>query len=100
MWIATKLLLDLKIETLRHAYTLSGVAMSGDLNHINLIKVWDLARGFCIRTIFCYSACNTVAVSADGLIASGHHNSNIVFWDLRNGECIANLGGIHRYIQL
>jgi autophagy-related protein 16 len=32
-------------------------------SHDRMIKVWDLTRGFCSRTISCFSSCNTVKMT-------------------------------------
>ncbi|KNC47880.1 autophagy protein [Thecamonas trahens ATCC 50062] len=61
------------------------LAVSG--SHDRTLKVWDLARGYCSRTIMCYSSCNDVSVSIDsGVVASGHHNGTVAFWDTRSGD--------------
>jgi autophagy-related protein 16 len=65
-------------------------------SHDRTIKVWDLQKGYCIRTIFCYSSCNSLCLSYDGIvIVSGHLDSNLRFWDVKTGECIRALESLH-----
>jgi len=69
-------------------------AITGSLDRT--LKIWDLQKSFCIRTIFGYSACNHVAVHFSGSIAvSGHADHNLRFWDTRNGDNLYHLTGIH-----
>ncbi|XP_025032877.1 autophagy-related protein 16-2-like, partial [Python bivittatus] len=46
------------------------------------VKVWDLAKMACFRTIQVFSYCNDV-VCCDNVIVSGHHDKRIRFWDSR-----------------
>jgi len=65
-------------------------------SHDRTVKVWDLNRGFCLKTIFCFSSCNDIALSRDnGIGISGHVDNRLRFWDLKTGDCIQDLGGIH-----
>jgi autophagy-related protein 16 len=65
-------------------------------SHDRTIKVWDLQRGYCIRTIFCFSSCNSVCLTYDGLvIVSGHLDSQLRFWDVKTGDSIKTLETLH-----
>lgn len=65
-------------------------------SHDRTIKVWDLAKGYCIRTIFCYSSCNSVCLNIEGtMIVSGHVDTTVRIWDMKNGDCVFDLSGIH-----
>jgi len=58
-------------------------------SHDRTLKLWDLTKGYCVRTIFCYSSCNSTAVAKDGrMITSAHLDNNVRFWDVKNGECV------------
>mmetsp|Transcript_23823 Transcript_23823/g.52035 ORF Transcript_23823/g.52035 Transcript_23823/m.52035 type:complete len:196 (-) Transcript_23823:188-775(-) len=60
------------------------------------IKVWDLTKGYCIRTMMCHSTCNTVCLVADGnMICSGHFDGTVRFWDVQKGELERELPGVH-----
>lgn len=59
-------------------------------------QVWDLARGFCQRSLVCHSSVNSVRVSLDGSLAiSGHFDGTLRFWDLRSGRVANEVAGLH-----
>merc|ERR1711916_70000 len=75
---------DVQLGRLRHTLTghigkvYSGV-FSSDLSkvvtgaHDRTLRVWDMATGNAIRTIFCFSSCNDVCLSESySAIASAH----------------------------
>jgi autophagy-related protein 16 len=65
-------------------------------SHDRTIKVWDLQKRFCLRTIYCFSSCNDLCLSRESsMIISGHLDHNLRFWDIKNGDCIKELGDIH-----
>jgi autophagy-related protein 16-1 len=65
-------------------------------SHDRTIKVWDLAKGYCIRTIFCYSSCNSVCLNPEAsMIVSGHVDTTVRVWDMKNGDCVFDLSGVH-----
>ncbi|CAG8801464.1 36668_t:CDS:2, partial [Racocetra persica] len=66
-------------------------------SHDRTIKVWDLQKGYCIRTIFSFSSCNDVVpLDEEGTtLVSGHLDNNLRFWDVRSGKDIKELTGIH-----
>mmetsp|Transcript_4040 Transcript_4040/g.6055 ORF Transcript_4040/g.6055 Transcript_4040/m.6055 type:complete len:555 (-) Transcript_4040:26-1690(-) len=65
-------------------------------SHDRTLKIWDLSRGYCIRTIFCFSSCNDIALSTDNMfIASGHADNSLRFWDVKSGECAQVLSTVH-----
>lgn len=60
------------------------------------VQVWDLARGFCQRSLVCHSSVNSVRVSLDGSMAvSGHFDGTLRFWDLRAGKVANEVAGLH-----
>ena len=60
------------------------------------IKVWDLHKGFCTRTIICHSSCNSVRCTRDEhIICSGHFDGTLRFWDLRSGKMANEVTGLH-----
>lgn len=60
------------------------------------IKVWDLHKGFCTRTVICHSSCNSVRCTRDEhIICSGHFDGTLRFWDLRNGKMANEVTGLH-----
>lgn len=65
-------------------------------SHDRTLKVWDLTKGYCMRTIFCFSSCNDLCLTADNArIVSGHLDGNVRFWDAAQGECSHVLSGVH-----
>lgn len=53
-------------------------------------------KGYCIRTIICYSSCNSLCSTSDGrLIVSGHFDHQLRFWDTKTGDCGKELSDIH-----
>eukprot|EP01114_Cavostelium_apophysatum_P017663 TRINITY_DN5303_c0_g1_i1.p1 TRINITY_DN5303_c0_g1~~TRINITY_DN5303_c0_g1_i1.p1 ORF type:complete len:550 (+),score=120.92 TRINITY_DN5303_c0_g1_i1:166-1815(+) len=73
-------------KVLTGAFADSSKLVSG--SHDRTIKLWDLSKGYCTRTIFCYSSCNALTVNSDGLIYSGHFDNTLRVWDPKNGECV------------
>lgn len=60
------------------------------------IKVWDLNKGYCLRTIMCHSSCNSVRCTRDEhLICSGHFDGTLRFWDIRTGKMANEVTGLH-----
>ena len=58
--------------------------------------MWGLDKGYCLRTLMCHSSCNSLEISADGaLIASGHFDGTLRFWDLRSGRQAHEVAGLH-----
>ncbi len=58
--------------------------------------MWDLARGFCQRSLVCHSSVNSVRVSLDGSLAvSGHFDGTLRFWDLRSARVANEVAGLH-----
>eukprot|EP01130_Rhizamoeba_saxonica_P015026 TRINITY_DN665_c0_g2_i1.p1 TRINITY_DN665_c0_g2~~TRINITY_DN665_c0_g2_i1.p1 ORF type:complete len:537 (+),score=103.49 TRINITY_DN665_c0_g2_i1:48-1658(+) len=65
-------------------------------SHDRKIKIWDLQKGYCIRTVFCYSSVNDLCLSNDGgLIVAGHVDNRLRFFDSRNGDCVHEISDIH-----
>jgi autophagy-related protein 16 len=76
-------------------YSDNNTVVSG--SHDRTIKIWDLTRGLCNKTIFTLSSCNDLdTMSADGtIIVSGHLDNNLRVWDTRSGQMIREITGIH-----
>jgi autophagy-related protein 16 len=76
-------------------YSDNNTVVSG--SHDRTIKIWDLTRGLCNKTIFTLSSCNDLdTMSADGsIIVSGHLDNNLRVWDTRSGQMIREVTGIH-----
>eukprot|EP01133_Synstelium_polycarpum_P007990 gene7990-9385_t len=65
-------------------------------SHDRTIKLWDLQKGYCNRTIFCFSSCNDlVSLSSGSMVASGHVDHSVRFWDTNSGEPVHVLTGVH-----
>jgi len=65
-------------------------------SHDRSIRIYDLVKGYCIRTIICFSSCNSLTTTVDdNLICSGHLDSQLRFWDSKTGECGRELTGLH-----
>jgi len=66
------------------------------VSHDRTIKLWDIQKRFCLRTVYCFSSCNDLCLSKDNsIIVSGHLDNQLRFWDLRNGDCVRELSDIH-----
>ncbi|KAI9209131.1 WD40-repeat-containing domain protein [Polychytrium aggregatum] len=76
-------------------FTESNKIFSGSYDRT--IKHWDLAKGYCIKTIFTLSSCNDLALldPEGNLLASGHIDNNLRIWDTRSGNLVRELAGIH-----
>ena len=74
--------------------------------HDRALKVWDAARGYCLTTLLCASNVNCCAAGlAGGLLASGHFDGGVRFWDPRAGGASAGraaheLAGLHPASQV
>lgn len=55
-------------------------------SHDRTLKIWDLNRHACIRTLFAGSSCNDLVTREvqDSAIISGHFDKRIRFWDTRS----------------
>jgi autophagy-related protein 16 len=64
--------------------------------HDRTVKVWDMGTGNTLKTIFCYSSCNDVAVSDSyACIASAHLDGTLRLWDIRTGDSTHEMKGAH-----
>ena len=64
-------------------------------SHDRSIKIWDLSRGYCTKTIFCFSSCNDLALASESsMVCSGHYDGSVRLWDM-NGECAHVLDRLH-----
>ncbi|KAN0035096.1 hypothetical protein ACTA71_004352 [Dictyostelium dimigraforme] len=66
-------------------------------SHDRTIKLWDLQKGYCTRTIFCFSSCNDLVIlgGSGNHLASGHVDHSVRFWDSNAGEPTQVLSSIH-----
>ena len=65
-------------------------------SHDRSIKIWDMDRGYCSRTILCFSSCNDLAVSSDGqMVVSGHVDSRLRVFDAKSGDLSHEEGVLH-----
>jgi autophagy-related protein 16 len=56
-------------------------------------QVWDLGKGYCVRTVFCYSPCNAVAVVGEStrMLCSAHADRRVRLWDLKTADPVAEI---------
>ena len=60
----------------------------------NLIKVWDLNSGECLRTLFAHSGeVNCIEIISNEKLVSGSSDKTLKVWDLNTYECILTLYG-------
>jgi len=64
-------------------------------SHDRTLKVWDLVKGYCIRTIICFSSCNDLCLGSSGMVISAHLDKSLRFWDVRNGQLEHIIDGLH-----
>lgn len=58
------------------------------------IRIWDVATGQCLRTLYHTTRVRSIALCPDGtLFASGSDDGTIRLWDARTGECLSTLAG-------
>lgn len=76
-------------------FGLSDKVYSG--SHDRTIKLWDLTKGYCSRTMFAMSSCNDVSSldSTGNSLVSGHLDKALRFWDTRSGNCVRELSNLH-----
>ncbi|KAI9340410.1 WD40-repeat-containing domain protein [Zopfochytrium polystomum] len=76
-------------------FTDSNKVISG--SHDRTIKLWDLAKGYCVQTIFTLSSCNDLdLLDGEGsMIVSGHLDNNLRLWDTKSGNLVREVTGIH-----
>ena len=67
-------------------------------SHDRTLRLWDVAKGYCTKTIFTLSSTNSVA-SIDSLIASGHLDNNVRLWDSATGNLIRELSGHYAQVN-
>eukprot|EP01106_Pelomyxa_sp_JSP_P014925 TRINITY_DN491_c1_g1_i1.p1 TRINITY_DN491_c1_g1~~TRINITY_DN491_c1_g1_i1.p1 ORF type:complete len:593 (-),score=144.97 TRINITY_DN491_c1_g1_i1:45-1793(-) len=65
-------------------------------SHDRSLKVWDLGKGYCVRTIFCFSSCNDACLgTTGGTVLSAHTDKSLRFWDIRDGQCEHIIDSLH-----
>lgn len=52
------------------------------------IKLWDVEKGICVRTIMCASKVMDVAALGRGLLGSGHYDKTVRTYDMRTGALV------------
>ena len=52
-------------------------------SHDRTLKIWDLNRIACVRTIFAGSSCHDLVTLQGTTIVSGHFDKKVKFWDSR-----------------
>jgi len=58
----------------------------------NSIKLWDLSKGICIRTLYGHTnSVNCLLVLSQNQLASGSNDNSIIIWDLSKGTCLKTL---------
>ncbi|GCB62584.1 autophagy-related protein 16-1 isoform X1 [Scyliorhinus torazame] len=56
-------------------------------SHDRTLKLWDLSRKICIKTVFAGSSCNDI-VCTEQCVMSGHFDKKIRFWDIRTESIV------------
>lgn len=75
-----------------HKDALQAVSSSTD----RCVKVWDLTRGHMLQQKMWGSTPNAVRYTPDGaLVASGHHDGTLRFWDFRLKKLANEVAGLH-----
>eukprot|EP00741_Cyanophora_paradoxa_P019388 tig00021127_g18716.t1 len=65
-------------------------------SHDRSVKIWDLARGFCVKTILCGSSVNDLAVNADAsMVVSGHLDGHLRFFEGGSGALVQDCSNLH-----
>lgn len=69
-----------------------GATGSGD----RTVRVWDLTKGVCKRSLQALSSCNAVDIDCcDSMVAAGHLNGGVTIWQLDTGEKVLELKSVH-----
>ena len=66
-------------------------------SHDRTFKIWDIDRGYCLKTMFSVSICNDLVIgnSTGQTLFSGHLDNGIRLWDQRSGSAIKEITDIH-----
>ena len=60
------------------------------------VKVWDLTKGLCKKSVLVASNVTCVAYSPDGaMVLSGHLDGALRLWDPRTGNSAGEMAGLH-----
>jgi WD40 repeat protein len=83
-----------------HTARINCIALSSDGNFAftasddKTLSLWKIQDGSCLKTLIGHEdGVNTVAVSGDGLVASGSSDGSLRLWKARTGECLGVLNG-------
>lgn len=60
-------------------------------------QLWDLGKGYCVRTMFCYSPCTAVEITGETtrLLCSAHNDRRLRLWDIKTGDQVAEIPDVH-----
>ena len=68
-------------------------------SHDRTLRLWDVSKGYCTKTIFTLSSTNSVAAIDGNIIASGHLDNNVRLWDSSSGNLIRELSGHYSQVN-
>ena len=58
-------------------------------SHDRTMKIWDINKGYCVKTNVCLSSCNCLMLGGIGNLAvTGHCDNSVRYWDIRSKDCI------------
>ena len=71
-------------------------ALAASAGKDRVVKLWDLHKGLCKRSLLVASNVTSVAFSADGgAVLSGHLDGSLRIWDPRTGHSAGEIAGLH-----
>lgn len=76
-------------------YIISGNGYYDEYNYLRgMIRIWDIKRGTCLKTLENNESINSIAISSNGkYIVSGSCDNLIKIWKFSTGECLNTLEG-------
>ena len=61
-------------------------------SHDRTIKLWDVVKGYCSRTLPCISSCFGVSLTQeDSILASCHHDGHLRIWSPSSGQIVQDI---------